>query len=187
MKGEYTEDRRDSDRVMPSVQGILLKRLKWHTTIAPEHIDISQAADLIADTGDRLAVRVRSPGYLDQWPHDFTIRAARTLTGAGTEYVKIVDQGFGDFIFYGHRDDKYNVVSWRICNLYILRRAIQHQGPEAYGSLQANPHDGVLFWAFDVRKLLQHKWPVVYDRSVPTNSTAGVEYTAAWIRGEVTS
>jgi hypothetical protein len=108
---------------------------------APLSIDQKEATDLLILSGrdKRIACRTRRSGFLESYPHDFTIRCHRP-TGAETEMRKIAS-GLGDWLFYGHSDDEEKkIVRYMIVDLAHFRC-----------HLIISNCDGTKFLAFDWR------------------------------------
>jgi hypothetical protein len=126
---------------------------------APLQIDQKEATDLLILTArdKRIACRTRRPGqgYLEKYPHDFTIRCHRA-TGAETEMRKI-SAGFGDWLFYGHSDDEEKrIVRYMIVDLAHFRFHLIEDGfrSESRKKLKLRPisnGDGTSFLPFDWR------------------------------------
>lgn len=104
---------------MPAVLQIVGPRL---VRPAPLVLDREEATDLIVLTASdlRVGVRLRRPGYNDRFPSEFTIRRERD-SGARTEWQKVMYDGWGDWLFYGHASGDAAVWPWMIVDLCRLR------------------------------------------------------------------
>jgi len=121
----YLTDRKWSDIFMPEVKRIIGFHLLIETS---EFVDTKEAADLVMfvdpkKKGEvRIAVRVRSPGFLEKYPGEFTLRCDRD-TGTKTELEKILE-GHGDMMFYGHATEAKdgNIKAFYIIDLNVFRK-----------------------------------------------------------------
>lgn len=96
--GEYVEDRVYSDQFIDEIKQIIGPIL---LEPAPYLLDIKEATDLIMmhARSQKIACRVRRPGYAERFPNDITFRFWRA-SGVETEWPKI-QRGFVDLYFYG--------------------------------------------------------------------------------------
>src|SRR4051812_22395487 len=96
----YSKDRAFSDRYTDALCRILGPFLIRPAALV---LDMCEATDLMVLTTPniRIAARVRSPGYAERYPDDFTIRFYRHDTGMETEMSKIL-KGFADWMIYAH-------------------------------------------------------------------------------------
>lgn len=123
---------------------------------APEEEDRERNTDLIVLLLKpvRVACRLRSFGYLQRYPNDFTIRSRR-YSGARTELQKVLT-GWGDYIFYGFAtSDKTKLAAWLLGDLSVFR-LWHHQELAARrtpGTEQPNPDGGSFFRAYDISEL----------------------------------
>lgn len=157
----YDQNRSWSDQFLPDVKRIVGQHL---LTEAPNALDWHQATDLLTlDARDtRIAARIRRAGYAEQYPHEFTVRAA-SARGGPTELAKIVN-GRGDWMFYGHASPHgQGLASWYIIDLRAFRagliRHMQDGYPLRFGD-KLNV-DGTGFRWFDIRSFPQEPRLVV--------------------------
>ena len=147
----YQRDRAWSDRFIPEIKNIVGPRL---LCVTPDEIDQKQAADLMVFTARSvtIAARVRRPGFLEKYRHDFTIRARRD-SGATTELEKIVD-GWGDWMLYAHAAPcETRLAWWWLLDLNSFRAALIRQATNGFAIRCGDkPNgDGTFFKWFDVR------------------------------------
>ena len=123
-------------------------------------VDCEQAADLtvLENETRKIACRVRSYGYADRYPDQFTIRAMRD-SGAKTEFHKMFFDGWADWMLYGHQSAPESVLldPWWILALRIWRTTLKHDshncrnGGQSQISLdQISNGDGTYFYAFHI-------------------------------------
>lgn len=154
----YSKARRtESDRFLPRIKQIVGPYLLEESSF---EVDTRQATDLVVLRAQGLAIacRVRTPGYYEKYPYDFTVRS-ELHTGAQTELSKIYD-GWADWMFYGHameEDDcgKPDFIAWMLLNLDSFRS----QMIKYHKSIQWKRHsnnDGTWFIAFDIRSFKPH-------------------------------
>lgn len=153
--GDYHSDRCFADRFIPEMKRVIGPYLLEPSAF---EMDAEQATDLVVLKAKdiRIACRVRRPGYLDLYPWQFTIRAARD-SGAKTELKKI-QEGWGDWMFYGHakEDDEPILAQWFLLDLNAFRYQLSLDGyrkDERRHILRGKkPNgDGTHFAWFDVR------------------------------------
>jgi hypothetical protein len=161
----YEQDRQWSDLMIPQIKAIVGRHL---LEVASYEVDVKQATDLMVFSARdmRVAARVRRPGYADKYPHEFTIRAARS-SGAETELSKIVN-GWGDALFYGHADANNRIVLWHLICLDAFRAAlIRHSlnGQKVKWANHSNG-DGTFFKAFDLKSFPEFP-PILIASSNP--------------------
>ena len=148
----YSENRAWSDRYIPQIKRLIGCHLMIE---APPELDCVEATDLIIFTArdKRIAARVRRPGYMQQYRHEFTIRS-RLDTGQKTEYAKIID-GFADWMFYGHAadGDRPIILVWMLIDLHHFRAALirRNNGDFKLAMGDRTNKDGTYFKWFDVR------------------------------------
>lgn len=154
----YAEDRKEGDRYLPLVQGIIGPLL---LIPAPLEIDTKQATDLIVIYARPLTigVRIRRPGYFEKWRYEFTIRSRRD-SGAETELTKVM-RGWCDWFFYGHAEatdpwDPPLLRAWYLINMDSLRYHYARDGwlrtDQRHLSWGETPNgDGTHFAWFDLR------------------------------------
>lgn len=87
-------------------------------------IDQHEATDLIVLKARdmRIGVRLRRKGFATRYGSEFTIRKSRD-NGARTEWQKIMYDGWGDWLFYGHESEATpgDVAPWLVVDLDRLR------------------------------------------------------------------
>lgn len=151
MNAHYSVNRHWSDRFIPEIRRIVGAHL---LSIAPDHMDMRQATDLLMLDGRdvRIAARVRRHGYAGKFPYDFTIRS-RLPSGNRTELAKIVD-GEGDWLFYGHANaEETGFDLWWLLDLRAFRAGLIRQASNGYpiSSGDRRNADGTCFKWFDIR------------------------------------
>lgn len=142
--------------LLPHVKRILANYL---IVEAPVEEDLQRNTDLIVLRLDtiRVACRLRSHRYLNNYADEFTIRASRP-SGAQTELAKVLS-GWGDYIFYGFPNpDGDSLAAWVLGDLSVFRlwhhRQLLKSGPqEAPGSRHANPDGSSTFRAYRIDDL----------------------------------
>lgn len=105
--------------LIPDIKRVLANYL---IAEAPADEDMRHNTDLIVLKLDtiRVACRVRTNGYLQRYPDEFTIRASRP-SGAETELSKML-AGWGDYIFYGFASpDGTQLAAWMLGDLKVFR------------------------------------------------------------------
>jgi hypothetical protein len=100
MKADVRADFEWQAQYEAQVRGIIGAHLVLQ---APLKLDMTQATDfMVLKSGPTcFACRLRRPGYYRAFPGQFTLRNWR-MTGARTEYQKIIEDKFGDWMLYGH-------------------------------------------------------------------------------------
>jgi len=160
----YARDRAFSDRYTSALCRILGPFL---IRPAPLVLDIREATDLMVFTTSdiRIAARVRSPGYLEWYPDDFTIRFHRHDTGAKTEMAKILE-GFADWMIYGHADPNGapEIAEWMIIDLNSFRYHLEVNESVIQWKLLGNRDYATSFLAFDVTSFPDDP-PILIGRS----------------------
>ena len=119
--GDWAEGKTWSDQFLLEVKSLLGMHL---IATAPLEDDRERNTDLIVlSLGSmRIGVRIRDYKYYEKFGSQFTIRS-RGRNGAKTELQKIIDDGFGDYFFYGFGDDQLGLIkAWCICRLDIFRK-----------------------------------------------------------------
>ncbi len=146
MTFHYDVNRQWSDGFLPQVKQIIAQHV---ISVAPNAMDWHEATDLVTldAAPQRIAVRIRRPGYAERFPYDFTIRSGLP-SGAPTELNKVVN-GYGDWMFYGHADEYGRLAKWWLLDLRAFRAALIRRADIRYGT-QEN-FDGTSFTWFDVR------------------------------------
>lgn len=108
---------------------------------------------MVFDAKDiRIAVRVRRLGFRRRYPLQFTIRAKVPSNGE-TELAKIVN-GKGDWMFYGHTNDRQDgLAQWWLIDLSAFRAALIRQASIGRQILSGDKRntDGTRFKWFDTR------------------------------------
>lgn len=150
--GDYGSNRAWSDKYIPAIARIVGPHL---IAPAPFERDVKEATDLIVLKARdmTIAARVRRPGYVDKYPHQFTIRS-RTKSGAKTEISKVID-GWADWMFYGHAapvgDD---IACWYLIDLSAFRAALIRDAMRVNKKIplaEVPNGDGTSFVPFDLR------------------------------------
>lgn len=168
----YRSDRAWSDRFIPAIKRLVGPHLLESSSLK---VDTQQAADLTVLTGRNLtiAARVRSAGYAESFPFQFTLRAHRT-SGARTELQKVVDR-WGDWFFYGYaiNDADPEVGRWMIVDLHSFRSSYARRIIAAGMSGIRKNNDGKTSFAwFDVRGFAQSRDPILIASSFTTDEPA---------------
>ena len=116
----FKEDFAWSTQFIPAIKQIVGPRLLVPASL---ELDTKEATDLIIFMARdmRIAARMRSVGYEEKYPYDFTIRSRRD-SGSETELSKIMS-GWGDWFFYGHDGGNSKISHWRIFDLNVFRRS----------------------------------------------------------------
>lgn len=147
--GKYRDDREYADDFIPEIKRIVGPHL---LSEADYVVDTQQASDLVVLNVSNMSIacRVRRPGYLDNFPWDFTIRSKRD-SGADTELGKILD-GWADWMFYGHAcgDGSKRFQRWFLIDLDIFRYDLIFNERQIKSQAKSN-EDGTYFVAYDVR------------------------------------
>lgn len=162
---EFEFSNRFTDHIREIVGGRLVD-------MAKAELDLHEATDMVIlrHNEQRLTCRVRRPKYLRAYGHEFTLRAS--ARGARTEAEKILEDGYGDWMFYGFAADNgatcSRVRAWRLIDLHALRTHwrdgdIKNNG--AATGVRTNS-DGSAFRWFDTREFTALPgWPsiVMYE------------------------
>lgn len=115
----YQRDKAWSDKFMPTIKQILGMCLLTEGNFqedAKENTDLR----VLSLTGVRIGCRVRTYGYYEKYPNDFTIRYSRP-SGVKTEIDKIVE-GWGDLFFYGFSNkEETSLIKWTLADLNVFR------------------------------------------------------------------
>ena len=177
----YTVDREWSDRFIPAAKRIIGPEL---LDVAPLEVDCTQATDLIVLTAGtkNIGVRIRSYGFAERYPNQFTIRSHRD-SGAKTELAKIID-GWGDWFFYGYEaaDPSTDISPWMLLDLRAFRAGLVRELAEVVRHLERQPprpprknplvwgkkdnNDGTQFRFYDVTSFPAHP-PTIVASSHP--------------------
>lgn len=159
-RDDYESDRKESDIYIPAATFLLgyLFAGKSFYVSSPDD-DMKKASDLTwlksSDTGGKsIALRVRKPDVWNtrQYKYDFTIRARRA-NGTRTEFAKIVEDGYGDYLLYAHACpvNQIKLAHHWLVDLDAFRRLFRN------GSIllpkEVSNGDGTFFYPFDVRKM----------------------------------
>jgi hypothetical protein len=153
---EFDEDDAFTRRYLPTVAAVIAP---YVLVPAPFVLDANEATDMISLVAKRdggVAIRIRRHGYAEQYGYDFTIRTHRP-NGVKTELAKILDEGHGEYLFYGHaaRGDAPLLARWLLIDLRRLRGTIMRFGwreivRRGMARKRRNP-DGTRFIACDIR------------------------------------
>lgn len=140
----WEKDKVASDRYIPHIKEILGRHL---IGVASVDEDQERNTDLIVMTlkSVRIACRVRSESYFNQYPDEFTIRAGRP-SGRKTELAKVIE-GWGDYIFYGFGESAGDrLIAWTLGDLRLFRseycRKLYHAGPKDHPGVCKTNRDG---------------------------------------------
>ena len=142
-----------SDVLIPETREILGRYL---VAVPPDIEDQQHNTDLIVMVSgkNRIACRTRRNKYLAEYSKEFTIRAM-TKTGQRTEINKVLEDGWGDLLFYGFADEPgLKLVQWFIGDLDVFRSAIrdfQTKNPGFMPGWFKQNDDGTGLWAFPLR------------------------------------
>lgn len=149
-------DKARSDRFLPAIKRAICEVL---ICPAPQEEDAERNTDLIVlrMNAQRIACRVREPGFFESYGHEFTIREGRP-SGAKTELTKIVE-GWGDLFFYGHaQDEGPDLRAWALCDLsvfrgWFVRELARLPARELPGVQRRNRDNSSTFRVFDIRQM----------------------------------
>ena len=124
MMNTYEINREFADKHLPQVQKIIAEEI---TSVSSFEEDTKQATDLIVITCPRgqVAVRIRRPGYAERYPWEFTIRFRAANMNYHTEYQKILDEGWADWLFYGHLNQEGQIFRWFLIDLDVFRKEMK--------------------------------------------------------------
>jgi hypothetical protein len=150
----YNENRAWSDRFIPEIKRIIGPRLLM---VTPDHIDRTQAADLMVFTAQNvtIAARVRRHGFFEQYPHDFTLRS-RYDSGVETEMSKICD-GWGSWMLYGHANESETELrAWMLIDLAAFRAHMIRRNSFKLRWGEKPNGDGTHFCWFDIRSFPEY-------------------------------
>jgi hypothetical protein len=153
---DWKDDKKWSDRFLVEIKRILGEHL---ISEPPIEEDMQHNTDLIVLrlNAVRIACRIRTYGYFEEYPHDITIRSDRP-SGIKTELTKIIE-GWGDYLFYGFSNkDESGLCSWKLISLNNFRlwfnRQIIQMGPGKLPGIEKDCHDGsAKFRAFNTSKM----------------------------------
>lgn len=158
----YESDRQWADGYVPQARRIIGEYFVREATIRQ---DTLEATDLIVFTVAvpasecRVAFRVRRPGFADTYPFDFTLRYRRD-NGVKTEWQKIIEDGWGDWLLYAHAHEQAagEFSRWMLVDLHVLRRQLADWAFAPGGSewcrqwcKERSNRDGTHFRSCDVR------------------------------------
>jgi len=133
---EYARDKAWARGFEPAVDKVIesLRARLYPIRIATRHEDTRRATDVVipAQRSIAIAVRVRRPGYYEDWPNQFTVRSYReSKTGRveiETELKKFYD-GYCDYMVYGHGDEDGKTLRGHvIVDLSIFRSELRRYG-----------------------------------------------------------
>lgn len=164
----WKNDKDFSDAFIPEIKQILGGYL---IAESPAVEDRERNTDLIVLRLEavRIACRIRKPGYLGAYGHEFTIREGRP-GGQKTELTKIVE-GWGDYMFYGHSDDAgCSLRAWALIDLmafrlWFMRGVANLDRDRLPGKRKNNADQSSWFRAFDLRDMPE---AIVASKGVPT-------------------
>lgn len=119
---------------------------------APMDVDMTQATDFLMFKagGLSLAARIRGTDrsgrrYADLYPNDITIRSRRD-NGTRTEWAKIIEDGFADWMFYGHATGVgTRLYPFFLIDLAVLREMYAADGTKILTSQDKANGDGTYF------------------------------------------
>ena len=147
----FEKDKSWSDRFLPTIREIVGPML---LTTAPLELDRIEATDLmiLAAKDIRIACRIRRPGYVDKYGHEFTMRSQLHISGGKTEIQKIAD-GFGTWMFYGHAMtyESHLLRQWMIIDLDVWRGRIKQDLQRCRWGEKRNRDQETSFIWFDAR------------------------------------
>jgi hypothetical protein len=134
---------------------------------APLDLDQKEATDLlILRARDmRIACRMRRMGFMERYPHDFTIRYHRA-SEAETEFAKL-RAGFADWMFYGHESPyrECDVARWLLIDMDVWRaRHLSDVDTMRKIVVLKDNGDGTKFLVYDWRKFSGHP-PILVAQS----------------------
>jgi len=154
---DYSENRKYGDLVIAKAIKILYNVLelekrtirdgvRWYIEVADVQLDTEFATDLIVvnsegGTAEHIGLRTRSAErYLNRYPYDFTIRFSCS-SGGNTEYQKVLEHGYCDYLFYCFSDDTGAFSRWAIIDYSIFREEhfFQPADPKLFGKDQWLP------------------------------------------------
>jgi hypothetical protein len=119
----WVVDKRWSDQYSRYIRAVLGQEF---ITPSSDFRDMHEACDfdmVFEMRSLKFACRLRRSGYAKGFPFDVTLRYSRP-NGTETEWAKVIDKGFADYMFYGFADPEPPRVSrWIIVNLELLRFA----------------------------------------------------------------
>lgn|SRR3990167_2098169 len=152
MEPKWKQNKKWADKFTPLIKKIVGPLLLVETELKKE--DAFEATDLfVLKLRDmRIACRVRRYGFAEKYPDQFTIRS-KLSSNIKTELSKILIDGWGDWMFYGHSNvDESDIPTWWIIDLTALRG---HMIRNNYnGKLKIDKDisngDGTFFWAFHI-------------------------------------
>lgn len=163
----YKEDRKWSDKHLPRVRQIVGPKL---LVDSPKKIDCEEAGDLVIQGRElRIGVRIRRHEHLDDYGHQFTIRAHRD-NNYDTEIDKLID-GKGDLFFYGFssKSGPPDLEKWILIDLDAFRaQLLRNKGRKKISTGFVPNGDGTGFRWFNIRSLEKG---VIID-AVPAVSTS---------------
>ena len=151
---DWVRDKKWADRFLPEIKAILGQLF---IGAAPAKEDQQHNTDLIVLKMEpiRIACRIRSYGYWEQFRDEFTIRQGRPR-GTKTELAKIIE-GWGDYFFYGFsnryedRLHAYGIGDLKVFRLWLMQQL--RQTGRLPGQVQANTDGSSNFRAFKWREL----------------------------------
>ncbi len=168
---EFITEYEWSRRWIPTLCRLIGPHILREATLAEDQRESTDLTILKAN-GLRIACRVRRPGYAAKWPHDFTITSRRE-SGAPCEWVKMIEQNWGDWFFYGHargNEAESGIQPWYLINLDRVRPWIRMNLGKEQRNLDA-PGRGCWFRSFDVRLMARDIPYVLIDSRLPESDS----------------
>lgn len=115
----FERDKLWSDKFMRTIKQVLGLCLLTEGNFdedAKENTDLR----VLSLKGVRIGCRVRTYGFYEKYPDEFTIRYSRP-SGVKTEIDKIME-GWGDLFFYGFSNEKEtSLIKWTLADLNVFR------------------------------------------------------------------
>jgi hypothetical protein len=158
-EGKYWEE-----KVMRKIPAACLYRSATHDEDMKEGFD---RTNLFRNVSIRCRKR---NDYYERNKHDFTMRLD---SGSMSEFEKLILDQKSDAIIYAYHDE-YDVISWMIINLSILRSIWSASCEDGTQSLlyedKKNALDGSPFRVFNVQKIncpglvVASSWPIDYSK-----------------------
>ncbi len=133
----YSENRKYGDLVINHAIEILYEALElenrsirdgvhWYIEVANVQLDTTMATDLIVvnnegGSAEHIGLRTRDLSeYINRFPFDFTVRFS-CGSGGDTEYQKVLEHGYCDYLFYCFSDTGGYFSRWAIIDYTIFR------------------------------------------------------------------
>lgn len=169
----YRIDRAWGDLWLPFVMDVI--PAKHLLKVSSEEKDRQCVSDLDSRLFDKIvevhnitiAVRMRRPHHYDiaNRKNEITIRCRRE-TGAKTEWTKIVDDGWGDLLFYGFANPAWELVpcirQWTLISLRAIRRIVRSNRCPILNEIPNGDYPRTWFYALKIQQWasLDHKFLV---------------------------